>query len=70
MFALKGSRSGDLLTLNGKVIVHDNERELQFLFRGAEPVKVSIRPEEALPLWAHPDMAGIKFPLEKKDFKA
>lgn len=68
-FALKGHRSRELLTWNGKVIVHNNEAELRFLFKNAEPVKVNVSDEECLPLWVHPDMEHVRFPLRLEDFR-
>lgn len=70
-YGLKGNRSGDLLSYGGRILVHDNENELQFLFPGTRTVRVSdTMPDElTLPIWAHPELAGVRFPLDRRDFR-
>jgi len=69
MYALRGSRSGELLTFGGKVIVHDNAAELAFLVKDAWVVRTEIDPDDAIPIWAHPDLASVSFPLNRSDFR-
>jgi hypothetical protein len=70
-YGLKGNRSGDLLTYGGRVLVHRDKNELQFLFPGTQVVRVSDGlPEELiLPISAHPELAAVRFPLQRKDFR-
>jgi hypothetical protein len=70
-YGLKGNRSGDLLTYGGRVLVHGDMNELQFLFPGTQVVRVSASlPEELLmPISAHPELAAVKFPLDRRDFR-
>lgn len=70
-YGLKGNRSGVLLTYGGRVLVHGNDRELQFLFPGTEVVQVpaGIPEELILPIYAHPELASVRFPLNRKDFR-
>jgi hypothetical protein len=67
---LHGARSGDLLTYGGRVIVHSNKDEMQFLFPDARVVRVtdgdSLGP--TLRLKDHPGMAAVRFPLRREDF--
>lgn len=70
-YGLKGRRSGDLLSYGGRILVHDNMNELQFLFPGTQVMQVSASlPEELLlPISAHPEMSSVRFPLDRKDFR-
>lgn len=70
-YGLKGSRSGDLITYGGRILVHDNDNELQFLFPGTQVVRVSDRlPDEmTMSIAAHPEMASVRFPLNRRDFR-
>lgn len=70
-YALQGTRSRDLLTYGGRVIVHSNRAELEFLTAG--DVRViecprSIPPEQCLELRFHPDFAHHRFPLSREDY--
>lgn len=75
MYALYGRGSGDLLTLHGRVIVHDNQREMEYLFPSAVIVKVNERdvkkrsPFEVLPLRDHPGLQHVSWPLNRDDFR-
>lgn len=69
--ALVGAVSGELLSLGGRVLVHDNAAELEFLFPGARVVALPsyVPPEQTLPVSAHPEMASVRFPLDRRDFR-
>lgn len=65
------------LTYQGQLLVHDDPAELEWLIPTHPVVEVLGRsPEEVaermgLPVlrWKdHPDMAGIRWPLDRKDF--
>lgn len=69
--ALVGAVSGELLSHGGRVLVHDNAAELEFLFPGARVVALPsyVPPEQTLPIWAHPELAEVRFPIDRRDFK-
>jgi hypothetical protein len=69
--AMVGPVSGELLTLGGRVLVHDNAAELGFLFPAARVVTLPphIPPEDTLPVAAHPELASVRFPLDRRDFQ-
>jgi hypothetical protein len=71
-YALQGALSRDLLTWNGKVLVHDNAAEMEFLFTG--DVRVidcprDIPPEQTLEIRFHPNFASVTWPLTKEQFR-
>jgi hypothetical protein len=80
MFAIEGGASRELLTYGGRVIVHDNRRELEFLFpkyRDGQVRFVELEPEEGgklkdgrptMALRDHPDMDTVRWPLREEDF--
>jgi hypothetical protein len=70
-YGLQGAVSRELLTYGGRVLVHDNAAELGFLIAGARVVTVprDIPPEQTLPICAHPELAGLRFPLRREDFR-
>lgn len=71
-YALQGTTSRDLLTFGGRVLVHDNRAELEFLFAGAVRVvdcPRDIPPEQTLPVRHHPQLAAVTWPLDPKDFR-
>lgn len=77
MFASKAPVSGELYSLNGRVLVHDNRAELEWLMPQTKTVPlpgetvtdVAARLNRPVMLWKdHPDMAGIAWPLRRKDF--
>lgn len=69
---MAGARSGQLLSYRGRVLIHDNREELQWLFPGTRVVRVSDGDigQPVMPLAWHPDLqaAGITFPLRREDF--
>lgn len=63
---------GDLLTWHGRVLVHGNRDELEFLLAGDIRVVEcprDIPPEQCLELRFHPQLASVKWPLDRKDFR-
>lgn len=71
MFALQGANSGELLSYGGKVLVHDNARELEYLVpRGAKVVRCPrMEEDQVLSIRLHPDLATVRWPLRKEDFR-
>ncbi len=67
-YALRGSVSGELLTYEGRVLVHDNRGELEYLFPGERGVPYA-GDLPTLPVSEHPDMAPVTWPLNRKDFR-
>lgn len=71
--------SGELFSLDGAVLVHDNRHELHWLFPNAVSREVVVRGEgpeasiggrPVLPIAQHPDIVrvGITFPLDRTKF--
>lgn len=71
-YALLGARTGDLLTYGGRVLVHGNRAEMEYLFPSARIVSITVgnlgRP--VMKLSDHPQLkeAGVRFPLRREDF--
>lgn len=63
--------SRDFLTLNGQIIVHHDRGELEFLVPGTptREVPASIPVEQTLPIRFHPDLAAVRWPLDRRDFR-
>lgn len=72
-FALQSTLPpGDLLTWRGRVLVHDNADEMGFLFAGDVRVVQcprDIPPEQTLDIRYHPNLASVRWPLDRKDFR-
>ncbi len=78
MYAGKAPVSGELYSLGGRVLVHDTAGDLEWLIPGLQTVKLpGSTPEEVasaigrptMPWRDHPDMAGIRWPLDRRDFR-
>lgn len=72
-YALQGTISRDLLTWNGRILVHDNRAEMEFLVTGDVHVidcPRDIPPEQTLELRFHPQYAHHRFPLRREDYPA
>lgn len=77
MWAMVGTASGEILSYQGAMVLHDNRAELEWLIPGARVVEVSGRtPDEVaeryrrptMLLRDHPDMATIRWPIDRRDF--
>lgn len=76
-WALKATKTGELFTHSGRIVVHDNPKELRWLFlKSIETGKFTV---EELPktgeigrpllrLQHHPDMETVRWPLRRSDF--
>jgi hypothetical protein len=64
-WCLVGAVSGEILTFQGRALVHENKQELEYLFPANRVVLLpSYWGEElVLPLKDHPDMDTVQFPL-------
>ena len=71
-YGLYGPRSRDFLTCGGRILVHTNRAEMEWLFLNVTVREVprSIPDEQTMPLAAHPQLIGVRFPLNRKDFAA
>jgi hypothetical protein len=75
IYALYGEVSRDILTLDGRPIVHDNRDEMQFLMPQAKVIPVTEAdlkarsPLTPLQLRNHPALLHITWPLDRKDFR-
>lgn len=70
-YALQGAISRDLLSYGGRVLVHDNKAELEFLFTGdVRTIECprDIPPEQTLPIRLHPQLTAVQWPLRREDF--
>jgi hypothetical protein len=64
-YCLVGVVSGDILTYQGKALVHSNKAEMEYLFPANRVVPLPSYWGEELtfPLKDHPDMDTVQFPL-------
>lgn len=75
MYALWGEVTKDILTLDGRPIVHPNREEMEFLVPQAKVVPVTeadLKARSPLPplqLRHHPALMHITWPLDRKDFR-
>lgn len=67
-FAMWGANSQNWITYNGKVLVHDDRTELEFLCPGQTVRPIELKEEEAMPIKLHPQFDGYRWPLDRKDF--
>lgn len=67
-YALVGGSTNDLLTLGGRVIVHDSKEEMEWLMPNTRVVRVNGDIGPTLSLREHPSMASVQWPLNKNDF--
>lgn len=78
MWALFGHATGDLLTLHGRPLVHDDLAELEYLIdtRTTRIVRVTpadLRarsPLEPMMLRDHPGLSHLRWPLRREDFRS
>lgn len=70
-WALRGDTSRELLTWHGRVIVHGDKGELEFLITGATPIPCprSIPDEQTVPISMLPQFAHHRFPLDRRDYR-
>jgi hypothetical protein len=75
-YAFKALSSGELLSYNGRVLVHNNKAEMEFLFAKTmhrlEVIEISeqfARERELLRLADHPALTSVEFPLRESDFR-
>jgi hypothetical protein len=66
-WCLVGDTSGEVLTYQGRVIVHQNKAELEYLFpyNRVVPLPRIYGDGLTVALKDHPDMDAVVFPLDK-----
>lgn len=66
-WCLVGASSGEILTYRGFAIVHENKRELEYLFPANRvvPIPAYWGLDLTIPLKDHPDMDTVVFPLDQ-----
>lgn len=77
-YGIRGAASGELLSLKGAVIIHNNPREIEFILAGTggpvglpgkDPKDVATKlMRRTMLLRDHPDLSNIKWPLDRNDF--
>lgn len=70
LYAYVGPVSKELLTYQGRVLVHDNPDEMTFLVPAMRVVALP-RADLGRPLMRlrdHPDLAALTWPLRREDF--
>lgn len=70
-WGLWSTTTRDFLTYGGRILVHDNQGEMEFLFPGAplRQLPLSIPPDQTLPIALHPDLASVTWPLTRSQFR-
>lgn len=70
-YGMVGGSSGQLLTYQGRAILHTDRAEMQFLFPNSRIVRMT-RGDLGQPwMWLkdHPDMTQVRFPIRRSDFR-
>lgn len=71
MYAAVGLISNELLSFNGRVLVHDNREEIEWLLSGIKTIKLP-KVDIGRPLMRlkdHPDIPKlVKWPLDRKEW--
>lgn len=75
LFGIVGPVTRDLLTYQGRPIVHDSREEFEWLLPGVRVVAVTAgdlsrrSPFPPLALRDHPSVAHLTWPLDRSDFR-
>lgn len=71
-YGLWGRTGRDFLTYGGRVLVHGDRAELEWLFPGAavREVPPTFPEGQCLPVKFHPDLASVTWPLTREQFRA
>lgn len=62
-FGLYGQHSRDFLTYEGRILVHHDKAQMEFLVVGAlvRELPADIPDDQTLPIRFHPDLAAVQF---------
>lgn len=73
-YGLYGEISRDWLTYGGRILWHDDAAEMEYLVplgtTQVREIPADIPDDLMLPLRDHPQMAAVRFPLRRSDFRA
>lgn len=71
IYGLWGPSSREFLTFLGRVLVHDNKAEMEWLFPGCpiREVPPSFTSDMCISITQHPDLVNTTFPLKRSDFR-
>jgi hypothetical protein len=69
LYGIVGKYSKELLTYGGRIITHEDRAEMAYLFPNDRIAEVRPGNELVMRLVDHPDMAAVRFPLNRKDFR-
>lgn len=71
-FAMVGPKSGELLTYGGRVLVHNDRAEMEFLMPRVRVVRITDGElgQPVMLLSEHPALDRVRFPLVREDFPA
>jgi len=70
LYAVQTHDRRECFSLNGRILVHDNREELEFLIPGHDVVEVTGTTIPTMRWADHPDLKGIvTFPLNRNDFR-
>lgn len=71
-YGLYGPNSRDFLTYGGRILVHDDKAEAEFLVpRGAtiRELPQTIPDDQTVPLLSHPNFLGVTRPITRGQFR-
>lgn len=69
-YGLYGANTRDFLTYGGRILVHDNRHELEFLLFGpaVRELPRDIPDEQTVSIKRHPSFIGVRWPIRREDF--
>lgn len=70
-YAFVGNKTSELLSYRGRILLHTDPHEMEFLIPGYRVVKVGAEDlaERCMLLRDHPDLATVSWPLRKEAFR-
>lgn len=71
-YGLYGHGTHDFLTYGGRILVHNNKAEMEFLFTGSHDVRElppSIPVDQTMPIRLHPCLSTVTWPLDRRNFR-
>jgi hypothetical protein len=68
-YAMWGRHSQSWISFQGRVIVHDDKGEMEFLFPGSVVRPISgLREEDMMTIKDHPGCIDFQWPIKREDF--
>jgi len=69
-YVLLGGRTGEPLSFGGKVLVHTDRNEMEWLFPKTRVIRITDGDfgQPTMRLQDHPDLRHVRFPLRREDF--